>query len=421
AFRLSVEWARVEPHRDHVDETALDRYAGILDACAERGLEPVVTLHHFTHPWWLGEEFWLTPGSPDRFAAHVERVVTRLAGRCRRWVTINEPNVYALMGWIEGACPPGRRLAASDAVEVIDNLLTGHVLAYEVIHRVQPEATVLLNTGSSSIYEHDRLLTDLLWARHAGIARDDLDAWIDERRVLHDLALPPVHPGELALRRVFAAFSPYGTPGPPGGPLARAGRRLRRHSARRLVDVLYAGPHERPLDAVGFDWYDPIASHALRRPGHRSAGGRSWAPSRAVWDVVADPEGLTNWCVDQHRLFPGAPVWVVENGMATLTRHGRAVARTDGGHRPRYLCAHLRAMVRAAEAGVPIAGYLHWSLMDNYEWGSYEPRFGIYGIERTGSRVRWLDTDSDGCDSAGAFAGLVRALADGDRRVLETC
>ena len=62
AFRLSVEWARLEPDGGRLRRGALDRYAAILDACHDRGLEPVVTLHHFTHPAWLGEEFWLGAG-----------------------------------------------------------------------------------------------------------------------------------------------------------------------------------------------------------------------------------------------------------------------------------------------------------------------------------------------------------------------
>src|SRR5207249_6316088 len=85
AFRLSVEWARVEPAEGAVDDTALDRYAAILDACGERGLEPLVALHHFTHPAWLGEEFWLSVDAPERFAAWVTLAAGRLADRCRQW------------------------------------------------------------------------------------------------------------------------------------------------------------------------------------------------------------------------------------------------------------------------------------------------------------------------------------------------
>ncbi len=67
--------------------------------------------------------------------------------------------------------------------------------------------------------------------------------------------------------------------------------------------------------------------------------------------------------------------------------------------------------------GSPVTAYVHWSLVDNYEWGSYEPRFGIFGMDRSGSSgaVRWLDTDAAGDDSAGAFTHAVRALASGDR------
>ena len=106
-FRLSVEWARLEPESGRFDQAALERYVEILEMCATRGLEPMVTCTTSPTRPGLGEEFWLRPGSPDRFARHVERVVPALAPHCRRWVTVNEPNIVMLMGWIEGAHPPG--------------------------------------------------------------------------------------------------------------------------------------------------------------------------------------------------------------------------------------------------------------------------------------------------------------------------
>src|SRR5580704_17767687 len=69
-FRLSVEWARLEPHPGRYDDAALEHYAEILSMCVARGLAPMVTLHHFSNPVWQGEEFWLRPGSPDVFARH---------------------------------------------------------------------------------------------------------------------------------------------------------------------------------------------------------------------------------------------------------------------------------------------------------------------------------------------------------------
>ena len=423
AFRLSVEWARLEPRPGAVDAAALERYAEILSECVARGLEPVVTLHHFTHPWWLGEEFWLRPGSPDVFARHVARVVPVLAPYCRRWITINEPNVVMLLGWIEGTYPPGRRMAVSDAYCVLDNLLTAHVLGAEAVTAVQPEAQVTLNTSSSSIYEHDRMLVDLLQLRDAGVDPADVDRYVDDRRAVHDAAFPPRHAGEAALRRFFAAVVPYGAAREPGRGAAWARLRAlaRRRAPRRVVSAVHASTRARALDAAGFDWYDPVASHAVGVPGRRTPdGGHDWSFGRALWDVEPDPHGLASWCATESALRPGLPLWVVENGMSSRVRHGRAAPRRDGMDRPRYVREHLGAVAGAVAAGVPVRAYLHWSLVDNYEWGSYEPRFGLFGMDRSHpSDVRWMDTDAQGDDAAGAFARVVSGLRAGDRAVLD--
>jgi beta-glucosidase/6-phospho-beta-glucosidase/beta-galactosidase len=422
AFRLSVEWARLEPEEGSFDQAALDRYTEILGMCANRGLEPMVTLHHFTHPWWLGDEFWLRPGSPDRFARHLERVLPSLVPHCRRWVTVNEPNIVMLMGWIEGACPPGRRLAFSDAYCVLDNLLAAHVLAADAILALQPDAEVTCNTSSSSIYEHDRLLTDLLLLRDSGVDASDVDRFVDERRALHDAAFPPHHLGEYLLRRFFAAVSPYGTNrGAGGGRLwSEVRTTTRRPAPRRTVDAVYASPQLRSLGPIGFDWYDPVASHATRVPGWRGPDGRrEWSAGRALWDVPPHAEGLRDWCRTQAGLYPGHPLWVVENGLATRTAGGRSHPRSDGWERPRYIADHLGAVADAVAAGVPVRAYLHWSLVDNYEWGTYEPRLGIFGMDRSDPAApRWMDTDAQGHDAAGAFSRVVSGLLDGERPAL---
>jgi hypothetical protein len=383
----------------------------------------MVTLHHFAHPWWLGEEFWLRPASPDLFQDHVARLVPLLAPHCRRWITINEPNILMLMGWIEGACPPGRRMAVADAYCVLDNLLTAHVLAADAIVAVQPEAEVTCNTSSSSVYEHDRLLTDLLLVRTAGVDPGDIDRYVDERRALHDAVFPPQHAGEMALRRYFAAVSPYGTDQGAGGGRwwGNLRSRARRPAPRRVLHAVLRSPRASSLGAIGFDWYDPVASHALRVPGHRTVSGtRDWTAGRAIWDVRPNAAGLQAWCRDESAFHAGLPLWVVENGMATRVEHGISEPRQDGWDRPRYVREHLGAVVQAVAQGVPVRAYLHWSLVDNYEWGTYAPRLGLFGMDRrdpTG-RVHWMDTDAQGHDAAGEFARVVSGLRRGDRSVL---
>jgi hypothetical protein len=339
-------------------------------------------------------------------------------------VTINEPNIVMLMGWITGAYPPGRHYAFADAFCVLDNLLTAHVLAADAILAVQPEAQVTSTTSSSSLYEHDRLLTDLLLLRAVGVPASDVDRYVDERRALHDAAFPPGHAGEFALRRLFAAVSPYGTGrGAGGGPAwSRFRSAARRPAPRRVLDVVYASPHASTLGAIGFDWYDPVASHALQLPGRRRPdGGRDWSAGRPLWDMPVHPDGLRAWCRTESALHPGMPLWVAENGMATRVAGGRPVVRADGWDRSRFLKEHFAALVAAVEADVPVAAYLHWSLVDNYEWGSYEPRFGIFGLDRSdpSGAVRWLDTDAAGCDAAGAFTRILGGVRGGERSVLE--
>ena len=101
------------------------------------------------------------------------------------------------------------------------------------------------------------------------------------------------------------------------------------------------------------------------------------------------------------------------------TRDGRAVRREDGMDRPRYVREHLGAVVDAVAAGAPVTAYFHWSLMDNYEWGTYEPRYGLFGVDRSDpTTVRFMDTDAVGDDAAGEFTRVVRGLQAGDRSVL---
>ncbi|HVX19951.1 MAG TPA: family 1 glycosylhydrolase [Acidimicrobiales bacterium] len=302
AFGLSVEWARLEPAEGRFDAAALDRYGDVLAMCRRRGLAPVVTLHHGTHPWWLGEEFWLTPGAPDRFAAHVARVVDRLAGGCDRWVTVDRPDLLAWAGWLSGQAPPGRRGALSDAWAVVDNLLTAHVLAFEALTAAQPDGQVAIGTGSSARYDDGPLLVDLLCARSLGVDRAALDDWVDERRAAHDLAVPPRHLADLAARRLVAAACPFGRgAGPVRG-------RLRRPSPRRVVRAVYDATSPRPLGAVLVD--------------------------------AADPAAFAGRCRELQALVPGLPLWAT------------------GAGSPADVGRQLRAVVAAVDGGVPLHAYL---------------------------------------------------------------
>ena len=362
ALALSVEWARIEPEPGRVDEGAVARYAATFASAAARGITPIAVLHDVANPAWLGEEFWLTPGSPDRFADHVARLVGSLASSCRHWVTLRQPNLVALAGWVDGRHPPRRLGALADAWAVVDNLLSAHLLAYGAIHDLEPDAQVLLGLRASPSYDWHRLMVDLLCAPALGVARDALDPWIAERRSRHDAASPPASLGDLAWRRVAGATSPFG-----------AGR-LGRPSPRRVLDLAYRLSAERVVtpaapngsapsggprylvDALLVGWMPPHARATL--PGVARPGAAARAPR--PWEVGPDPGALAAWCREHARAVPGLPVWV-EDGFATLG----GAPRADGWDRRSYIRAQVRALQSevlesdGSGAGPQIAGYLY--------------------------------------------------------------
>lgn len=122
AYRFSVEWSRIEPEDGEFSTAALDHYRRMCEACRAHGLLPVVTFHHSTNPRWLSAlGGWADPIAADRFARFCEQTATHLGDLMGRACTINEPNIVATIGYLEGTFPPGeqdpgRREAANDVL-----------------------------------------------------------------------------------------------------------------------------------------------------------------------------------------------------------------------------------------------------------------------------------------------------------------
>lgn len=414
---LPVEWARVEPAPGSVDEAALDRYARTLTRCAERGIVPMVTLHDLAHPAWLGAEFWLTPGSPERFAHHVARLVDALGTSCRHWVTMLQPNVGALAGWVGGHNPPGRVGAVADAWAVLDNLCTAHVLAYDLLHERQDGPVVTMGMVAPGSYDWHRLPVDVMVAPSLGVARGDLDAWVDERRRVHDDELPPTSLADLMARRLAALWSPYGRTG--RGVRARFRERRVAASPRRLLDAVYGRTATAPLDGLVMVWA-PGSSARSARPDALDQLGRmaGAAPSEAghpaaPWDVPTDLDGLGAWCRTLAVATPNLPQWV----HAGLAMPPGAEVRPDGWDRPSYLRAAVAATVDAAGAGTPIAGFCYRDLGGSVDPAGTGADTGLFVVtpDPAGDGVVWGDVDGAGAPAGEAFRRLIAAVRAGDR------
>jgi beta-glucosidase len=141
-YRFSVEWARIEPEPGEWSQAALDHYKRVAAGCRERGLQPLVTLHHFTNPRWVpADGGWENPQIVERFAAYAERTATALADHVDTFATMNEPNAMAVVGWIEGRFPPGKQDGAL-CWTVMENQRATHRRTVDAIRQAAPNAKV---------------------------------------------------------------------------------------------------------------------------------------------------------------------------------------------------------------------------------------------------------------------------------------
>ncbi len=136
AHRLSVEWSRIEPKQGEFSAQEINHYKDVIFSLKERGLEPIVTLHHFTNPLWFAKVGgWRNKDAPLYFSRFVEQVVKALGDKIKYWVTINEPMVYVYHSYVIGVWPPQEKsLHVSD--EVARNLITAQLMAYKLIHGI---------------------------------------------------------------------------------------------------------------------------------------------------------------------------------------------------------------------------------------------------------------------------------------------
>ncbi len=134
--RLSIEWARIEPREGEFSSLEIQHYVDVIKALRARGIEPMVTLHHFTNPCWFSQSGgWSDKRSVARFMRYVEVMATALAAQVHYWITINEPTVYISHSFMWGVWPPQLK-SNLKARAVHDNLNEAHIKAYGLINRI---------------------------------------------------------------------------------------------------------------------------------------------------------------------------------------------------------------------------------------------------------------------------------------------
>ena len=335
--RLSIEWSRIEPQEGQWDTAAVDRYRYMLAAMRERGIEPMVTLHHFTTPQWLAERGgWETPDSVQLFERYTTKVVEALKDLCDLWVTINEPNVYAVLGWTQNAeemveftspsanFPPGKH-DPQLMFKVVDNLMLAHGAAYQAIHRVQPAARV-------GLAHHMRLFDPA----RPNSPLDRFCVW-NRDRMFNQIPLNAVIQGHLD--------RPIGL-------------------TRRIGNL------KNSVDFIGLNYYSRDVIQFDRRNWEGAIFGRNKPnPQAEMSDMNYGeiyPRGLFRLL--KRLSYYHKPIYITENGLPDL----------DDDQRPSFLVQTLREVWKAINENVPVMGYYHWTLTDNFEWAEgWNLRFGL--------------------------------------------
>jgi beta-glucosidase len=177
-YRFSIEWSRIEPQPGTYSTRWLEHYEAMARGCRERGLLPILTFHHFTNPRWVAERGgWEDPQTAELFARFC-RVVAEHLGACLSLaITLNEPNIPALLGYENGIFPPGKQDHAA-RLRVTDVFIDGHRRAVEAIRNVCPQLPVglalamadwqALPGGEDELEETRRLREDVFLEATAG-------------------------------------------------------------------------------------------------------------------------------------------------------------------------------------------------------------------------------------------------------------
>ncbi|MBC8207205.1 MAG: beta-glucosidase [Kiritimatiellales bacterium] len=355
AYRFSISWPRVIPQgTGAVNEAGLDFYDRLVDELLTKNIQPCATLYHWDLPQALQERGgWQSAESPEWFAEYADLMGRRLGDRVPMWFTFNEMTVVVNMASQMGVHAPGLKLNAGDALNLLKNLQLSHGRAVQVLREVLPsEAQIgLAHCGEVHLPKSDAP-ADVETARFAMFEMQGLYS----ETSAHSLYLDPILKG----KPVAWAREYFGEGAP--------------EFSEAELELI-----SQPIDFLGLNLYQ--GGQVVDGPDGRPVPDPTWKSlGRTLFDWVVTPEILywaSRFCYERYQL----PIIISENGMSSHDW----VALDGGVHdgaRIDFLHRYLRELRRAADEGVPVLGYLQWSLLDNFEWAEgYKQRFGLIHVD----------------------------------------
>lgn len=372
-YRFSTSWARVRPDGGEPNPKGLDFYSRLVDELLAADIMPWLTLYHWDLPQALEEQGgWTSRDTAHRFVDYALTVHDALGDRVKNWTTLNEPWCSSFLSYTAGAHAPGRQ-SVEAGLQAGHHLLLAHGMAVGALREAgaervgitlnfQPAAPV--DPTSASDLEAARRLNDqynrffvhpiMRGEYPESLVRDvgplGLDAVVQEG----DLEIIAAPIDVLGVNYYHDDAVSYETP---------------------EVPVVNDAPTDRPI-ASPYPAAEGVQAHPRGVP-----------TTNMGWEV--NPAGLTKLLRHLHDEYTGAKgveLWVTENGAAyddeVVTDASTGEERIHDSERTEFLRSHVGAVLDAVDAGVPVRGFMYWSLMDNYEWAwGYHKRFGIVRVD----------------------------------------
>lgn len=321
SYRFSLEWSRIEPDQGQFSIAMLDHYKRMIEACRGKGITPVVTFNHFTTPLWFAKQGgWTHPDSAALFTRYCDRAARHLAADIGWATTLNEPNLLRVQAL---AAPAGRSDLRRKMLEAAAKV--AGVQKYAAGNAANPEDFEIITRNQIAGHKSGRAAIKAV--------RTDLPVGVS-----------------LAMRDEQAA---------PGG-------ERRRDEAR--ADLYGAW-----LDAVRGDDFLGVQNYERTVWGPGGSINPPAGVEKSMFGQEVYPASLAGAVRYAHQAC-GVPIVVTEHGVAT----------PDDSIRARLIPAALSELKKAIDDGVPVLGYVHWTLLDNFEWSlGYWPKFGLASVERT--------------------------------------
>jgi beta-glucosidase len=354
AYRLSLAWPRLFPDGRRREQRGFDHYDRLLDALLERGIQPVVTLYHWDLPLALeATGGWRDRGTTERFAEYASAAFDAYGDRVRFWLTVNEPWIVGLLGYLHGLHAPGYSGDVLGEVTVFHHLLLAHGLAVQAYRGGGSDGWIGAAPNFAPHYPASDSPADVeaSYASDGYVNRWFLDAlfrgsYPDDMRERYETLVGPLD---------FVRDGDLGAISEPTD----------------YLGVNYYAP--RVVEAVPGD--TPWPWRVIVPEGIRTTGGFTDGVVRTEAGTPIVPAAFTDLLVRIRDDYGEIPVLITENG-AVFSEPFHDAQRIDFVH------DHLAALHDALEQGVPVVGYCHWSFLDNFEWAlGYGQRFGLVHVD----------------------------------------